>query len=73
MYQNLIDTMEKENIKQYQIADLLGVRNATVCDKINGVSRGFYFDEAIKIKKVLFPKYQIEFLFEKKENINGYR
>ena len=35
--------MEKENIKQYQIADLLGVRNAMVCYKINGVSRVFYF------------------------------
>ena len=66
MYRNLIESMKKHKVSQTQIADLLDVRQATVSDKINGYSK-FYFDEALKIKKVFFPSYEIEFLFASDE------
>lgn len=63
MYKNLLKFMKQKNITATQIAELLEVRIATVSDKINGKSR-FYFEEALKIKKVFFPEYEIEYLFE---------
>jgi len=63
MYKNLSNAMKQKNITATQIAELLEVRLATVSDKINGKSR-FYFDEAMKIKKVFFPEFVIEYLFE---------
>lgn len=67
MYSRLAEAMKKKNVTTTQIANLLGCRIATVSDKINGVVEcGFYFDEAVKIKKVFFPEYDIEYLFERK-------
>lgn len=63
MYRNLFNAMKQKNITATQIAELLGVRLATVSDKINGKSR-FYFEEALKIKKIFFPEFEIEYLFE---------
>lgn len=63
MYRNLSNVMKQKNITATQIAELLGVRLATVSDKINGKSR-FYFEEAVKIKRVFFPEFEIEYLFE---------
>lgn len=63
MYKNLQGAMKQKGITSTQISELLEVRLATVSDKINGKSR-FYFHEAIKIKKVFFPEYEIEFLFD---------
>lgn len=63
MYRNLFNAMKQKNITSTQIAELLGVRLATVSDKINGKSR-FYFEEAMKIKKVFFPEFEIEYLFD---------
>lgn len=68
MYKNLLNVMKQRNITATQIAELLEVRIATVSDKVNGKSR-FYFDEAIKIKKVFFPEYEIEYLFEFDGNV----
>lgn len=67
MYKNLFNSMKAKNITITQIAELLQVRIATVSDKVNGKSR-FYFDEAVKIKKVFFPEYEIEYLFEFEES-----
>ena len=63
MYKNLHFAMKQKNITTTQLAELLGVRIATVSDKINGKSR-FYVEEALRIKKVFFPEYEIEYLFE---------
>ncbi len=63
MYKNLLNSMKSKNITLTQLSELLNVRLATISDKVNGKSR-FYFDEAIKIKKVFFPEYEVEFLFE---------
>lgn len=63
MYYNLVFEMKKNKIAQSQISDLLGVRQATVSDKLSGKSR-FYFDEAYKIKSEFFPHTEIEYLFD---------
>lgn len=68
MYSCLMETMKKKGVTTTQIANLLGCRIATASDKLNGVVEcGFYFDEAVKIKRVFFPEYDIEYLF-KREN-----
>lgn len=66
MLTNLETARKYKDITLKQIADLLGVRIATVSDKINGKSN-FTFDEALKIQKVFFPEYTLEYLFAKKE------
>lgn len=62
MYLNLKHELRSCQITQAQISELLGVREATVSDKINGKSR-FTVDEALRVKKTFFPKYDLEYLF----------
>lgn len=54
MYTRLVKAMKSKNITTTQI-------NGTV-------ERGFYFDEATKVKQVFFPEYDIEYLFEREKN-----
>ena len=63
MYENLKSEMEDKNIKRRDVAEFLGVRLATLCDKING-KYPFKLDEAFKIKYRYFPELAIEYLFE---------
>jgi len=65
-YNNLRAEMARNNITIKNIAELLGVRYATACDKLNGRFR-FYYDEALKIKTYLFPDCKLEYLFDHKE------
>lgn len=66
MYNRLLEAMKKKNVTTTQLANLLQCRIATASDKINGaVECGFYFDEAATIKKVFFPEYDIEYLFQR--------
>ncbi len=68
MYQNLISIMKTKGITYSQIAELLKCQLRTVSDKANGnVEAGFSIDEALLIKKVLFPEYDIAYLFERQE------
>lgn len=67
MYANLKKELRTNLVTQGQIAELLGVREATVSDKVNGKSR-FSVDEALKIKRVLFPKFDLVYLFEFYQN-----
>lgn len=62
-YKNLRAEMARNGVTIKQIAMLLGVRFATVSDKLNGRSR-FFCDEAIKIKQNFFPANSIEYLFD---------
>lgn len=62
MLTNLDNARKKKGVSLVEIADLLGVRTATVSDKINGKFE-FKFGEALKIKQKYFPEYEIEFLF----------
>lgn len=61
--QNLRAEMARSGITNFQLAEELGVRAATVSDKINGRSR-FFCDEAIRIKRRFFPSLEIDYLFE---------
>lgn len=62
LYYNLKQELKAGQITQGQVSELLGLREATISDKINGKSR-FTVDEAIRVKKTFFPKYDLEYLF----------
>ena len=70
MYSNLDKLMKTKDITIKQISELLCCKYQTVSGKIYGsVQIGFTYDEAVKIKKVFFPEYEIEYIFEReKEN-----
>lgn len=58
--------MKTEKITFLQIAELLDCRYQTVSDVANGVTKkGFYYEDACKIQKVFFPKYDMEYLFKR--------
>lgn len=66
MYSNLLKTMKEKKITFKQVAELLGCQLNTVSDKVDGtVKSGFSIDEALLIKKVFFPEYEITYLFER--------
>ena len=67
MLLNLRAEMARSNVKPKDIASLLKVRVATVYDKLNG-HYSFSFNEALAIKRHFFPEYDLEYLFESKEN-----
>lgn len=62
-YKNLRAEMARNGVTIKQIAESLGVRFATVSDKLNGRSR-FFCDEVIHIKRKFFPNHSIEYLFD---------
>lgn len=63
MHKNLRAEMAREGITIGDIAEFLGVRHATISDKVNGKFR-FYYDEALAIKNRFFPNCSLEYLFE---------
>lgn len=66
MYNNLLELMKIEKVTFAQIGELLECRYQTVSDIANGVTKkGFYYDDAYKIHKVFFPKYDMEYLFKR--------
>lgn len=70
MYENLMAVMKQKGVTALQIAKLLECRPATISEKLNGVvERGFYFDEAKKIRQVFFPEYDYDFLFDRVKNV----
>ena len=65
-YTNFLNAMKSEGVTFLQIADLLECRYQTVSDTANGLTKmGFYFDDACKIQRVLFPKYDVHYLFKR--------
>lgn len=63
-YMKLKVEMVKNNITVPMIAKRLEITEASVRNKINGLST-FYFDEADTIRKELFPDKTLEQLFRK--------
>lgn len=61
-YPNLRAEMSRNGIKQNDIARLLGVREATISEKMNGKST-FDIDEAFLIKRTFFPELSVDYLF----------
>lgn len=64
MYKNLEAEMTRHNISKKNVAEFLNVRYATVVDKLNG-KYDFKLNEALFIKKELFPNLDFEYLFQK--------
>lgn len=66
MYKNLLEAMKVEKVTFLQMGELLECRYQTVSDIANGATKkGFYFEDACKIQRVFFPKYNIEYLFKR--------
>ena len=66
MYRNLLEIMKIEKVTFLQLGELLNCRYQTVSDIANGVTKkGFYYDDACKIHRVFFPKYDMAYLFER--------
>ena len=65
MYPNLEAELARHDISKTEIAEFLGVRQATVYDKLNGNS-SVKLDEALAIKREFFPELSIEYLFKKR-------
>lgn len=66
MYRNLLEAMKNEKVTFAQMGELLDCRYQTVSDVTNGVTKkGFYYEDACKIHKVFFPKYSMQYLFER--------
>ena len=61
MYKNLLDTMSNKKITFTQISELLHCQLRTVSEKSRGVV------QSELIKRVFFPEYDIDWLFEKEE------
>jgi hypothetical protein len=66
-YKNLRAEMARNGVTVGQLAASLGVRFATVSDKLNGRSR-FFYDEATQIKKCFFSSCSLEYLFEQEDH-----
>lgn len=64
MYRNLEAELARHRITRKKIAEIWGVRQATVSDKLNGKYK-ISLEEALKLKIKLFPELSIEYLFEK--------
>ena len=64
MYRNLEAEMTRKGITKKDLAAQLKIPYTTLLDKFNGESR-FWLDEALRIKKDVFPDLSIEYLFEK--------
>lgn len=66
MYKNFLEAMKLEKVTFLQIGELLEYRYQTVSDIVNGVTKkGFYYEDACKIQKVFFPKYTMEYLYQR--------
>ena len=66
MYRNFLSAMKVENVTFTQIGSLLGCRYQTVSDTVNGeTKKGFYYEDAVSIRNVLFPKYDLDYLFKR--------
>ena len=61
-YINLEAEMVRKGMSKKDIAETLGVRIATVYNKLSG-KHPFTLDEALKIKNKHFPGFTLEYLF----------
>lgn len=62
MCTNLKKLMECKSLKIKDLADFLNITPKTVTEKINQNSDWTY-TEAMKIKKFLFPEYELDYIF----------
>lgn len=67
MYRNLEAEMARNNITKLALAKKLQMRYPTLVDKLNGKYR-LYFDEAVRIRQIVCPDADLDYLFELKKN-----
>lgn len=67
MYRNLEAEMARNGLTKKQLAKKLNMRYPTLVDKMNGKNGkyGFYFEEALRIRDVVAPHCELEYLFTK--------
>lgn len=68
MFKNLEAEMVRHQITRNDLAILLGVRYATIADRINGKYK-FYLIEAVQIKEAFFSDLTLEYLFEMSQEV----
>lgn len=66
MFDNLTEALQKKNVSIKSYAEFLGVTEKTARNKINGVTE-FYYREVEKTCRILFPEYNMGYLFSAKE------
>ncbi|MGL4697087.1 XRE family transcriptional regulator [Enterococcus larvae] len=63
MLKNLETALSNKKITRSQVATVLGyAKYTTITEKLEGKTK-FDFDEAVKLRQVFFPEYDLEFLF----------
>ena len=68
MYKNLLFAMNEKKITFTQISELLQCQLRTVSERCKGVSKTeFTVSEALLMKKVFFPEYDFNWLFDKEK------
>ena len=70
MLWNLKAEMARRSVKCIDLANLLGVRPATISLKI-GCKSQFTFDEAQRIQQSYFPDLELQYLFKEGREENG--
>lgn len=68
MYRNLEAEIARNGFTKKELADKLGMRYATLVDKLNG-KYPFYLEQALQIKEVVAPDCELEYLFTKIERV----
>lgn len=66
MYKNLLKILGDKKITMKAYAELLGVSEKTIQNKIYGRTE-FTLGEAVKTCSVICPEYKLDFIFEKTE------
>jgi len=66
MYTNLKAAMATKGITNETLARLLNVHRDTITNKLNGESE-FSYGQADLIQEVLFPEYNIRYLFKRSD------
>ena len=65
MYPNLEAELARRGMTKLKLAKQLNMRYPTLIDKLNG-KRRMYFDDAIRIRNVVCPEADLDYLFERK-------
>lgn len=64
MYGNLRNELNKKNISQKAVAELIECTEKTISNKISG-DTDFTIAEAISIRKNLLPEFNMDYLFSR--------
>lgn len=65
MYDNLRAEMARNRITVKQLSQVLGVSLKTASNRLSGKT-DFTLNEALKINRELFPKCELDYLFEQR-------